>query len=64
MVHTGLEHLNSLGDVWRGLPMDSRVLLGWWRVDAADVPGDHADRERWLYDEWQRLDDWVAQRQG
>ena len=38
VAHTGLEHLNSVRDVWRNLPMDKTLHLRWWFVPAAEVP--------------------------
>ncbi len=58
--HTGLEHLSTAADLWDGLPMDSTVRLRWWFVPAAEVPREAAAQERWLYDRWAEIDDWVA----
>ena len=38
VAHTGLEHLSTLRDLWRSLPMDKTLHLRWWFVPAADVP--------------------------
>lgn len=57
--HVGLERLTTLGDLWRGIPMDSHVIARVWTVPAADVP-DPPEREAWLYDRWQVIDDWIA----
>ncbi len=59
VAHTGLEQLSSVGDLWRGLPMDRDVLVSWWSVDRADVPTDPAARVDWLFDWWVRLDAWI-----
>ncbi|WP_206537662.1 1-acyl-sn-glycerol-3-phosphate acyltransferase [Ilumatobacter nonamiensis] len=57
--HVGLEALSTVSDIWRGIPMDASVSATFWVTNAIDVPAP-ADRERWLYDEWKRLDDWIA----
>lgn len=56
--HVGLEQLSTLRDLWRGIPLDASVLTRVWRVPAGDVPPVD-ERESWLYDHWQVLDDWI-----
>jgi len=60
VAHTGLEELSTLGDIWRGLPMDRTVTMRWWSVPAADVPLGRRPRIDWLYDWWGRIDDWIG----
>ena len=62
VAHAGLDRLVSVGDVWRSLPMDQVIRARWWRVPVGEVPrsADHAAQERWLYDWWQRIDDWIS----
>ena len=63
VAHTGLEHLVGARDLWRELPMDKQIVMRWWRVHRADVPAGHDEQIEWLYDWWQRIDDWVAHNQ-
>jgi len=63
VAHTGLEHLSTPRDLWRGLPMDSSVLMRWDFVDAADVPRDPAAQRDWLFERWAEIDRWVAEHQ-
>ena len=59
VAHAGLDHLYTVADIWRELPLDGVVRMHWWRVPAAEVPrGEHAQLE-WLYHWWARIDDWV-----
>ena len=60
VAHTGLEHLSTVRDVWRGLPTDKTLHLRWWFVPAADVPRDENERTDWLYGWWEAIDDWIA----
>jgi hypothetical protein len=62
VAHTGVEHMVTVLDVWRELPMDKKIEMRWWIVPAAEVPGDREERIDWLFDWWQRIDDWVAER--
>jgi 1-acyl-sn-glycerol-3-phosphate acyltransferase len=63
VAHAGLDTLVSVGDIWRGLPIDQVVRARWWRVPADQVPraaGREAQVE-WLYDWWQRIDGWIGE---
>jgi 1-acyl-sn-glycerol-3-phosphate acyltransferase len=56
--HTGLEALSTPWEIWRNLPSDLPVTTRAWCVGADAVPP--ADRrETWLFDAWQRIDDWA-----
>ena len=59
VAHTGLEHLDTVRDLWRYLPMDKTLHLRWWFVPAADVPRDEAGQIDWLYRWWETIDSWV-----
>jgi 1-acyl-sn-glycerol-3-phosphate acyltransferase len=60
VAHTGLEHLSTVGDVWRNLPMDKTLHLRWWFVPAAEVPRDQEELTDWLFHWWQTIDEWIA----
>jgi 1-acyl-sn-glycerol-3-phosphate acyltransferase len=61
VAHTGLEHLDTVGDVWRHLPMDKTLHLRWWFVPAAEIPRDETDQVDWLYRWWGTVDAWIAE---
>jgi 1-acyl-sn-glycerol-3-phosphate acyltransferase len=63
VAHTGLDKLVSVRDVWDGLLTDLTVHARWWRVAASEVPraADHATQTAWLYDWWERLDEWITE---
>ncbi|MGH8929949.1 MAG: 1-acyl-sn-glycerol-3-phosphate acyltransferase [Egibacteraceae bacterium] len=63
VAHTGLEQLDSVLDLWRGLPMDREVRARFWVVPAGDVPAGHDERIEWLFDWWARMDAWIDRRQ-
>lgn len=56
--HVGLEALSTVADIWRGIPMDASVCATYWVTEALDLPPS-SERERWLYDRWEQLDDWI-----
>ncbi len=61
VAHTGLDHVVSLRDVWHSLPMDKRLLMGWWRIPRAEIPADRAGQIEWLFEWWARVDQWVEE---
>ena len=61
VAHTGLDHVSTLREAWRELPMDKELVMGWWRLPAAEIPPDREGRIAWLFDRWQLVDDWVAE---
>jgi 1-acyl-sn-glycerol-3-phosphate acyltransferase len=64
VAHTGVEHMTTVLDVWRELPMDREIEMRWWIVPAAEVPADREARIDWLFDWWQQIDDWITERQA
>ena len=62
VAHTGLDHLTTVADVWRELPMDKRLVMRWWRVRREDIPAGRQERIDWLFDWWEQIDRWVAER--
>ncbi|MGY1785173.1 lysophospholipid acyltransferase family protein [Geodermatophilus sp. SYSU D00698] len=60
VAHTGLEHLSTVRDVWRGLPIDKTLHLRWWFIPAAEVPRGEAELTDWLYRWWETIDDWIS----
>jgi 1-acyl-sn-glycerol-3-phosphate acyltransferase len=57
VAHAGLDHLYTVADIWRELPLDGVVRMRWWRVPHDEVPREA--QVEWLYDWWERIDDWV-----
>jgi 1-acyl-sn-glycerol-3-phosphate acyltransferase len=63
VAHTGLEQLDSVLDLWCGLPMDREIRVRFWTVAACDVPAGRDERIAWLFQWWARIDAWIDQRQ-
>ncbi|MEV0403208.1 1-acyl-sn-glycerol-3-phosphate acyltransferase [Actinoallomurus sp. NPDC050550] len=59
IAHTGLDDIMTAGNVWRRIPLEQPLRARWWRVPREAIPED--DRERWLFDWWQTIDDWIAE---
>ncbi len=60
VAHSGLEHLISVADIWRHLPMDTVVKMRWWQVATKDVPTSRQERVDWLYAWWAEIDAWIG----
>jgi 1-acyl-sn-glycerol-3-phosphate acyltransferase len=60
VAHTGLDHLLTVGDLWRELPMDKRIIMRWWTVPRAEIPHDREQRIEWLFGWWERIDAWIT----
>jgi 1-acyl-sn-glycerol-3-phosphate acyltransferase len=58
--HVGFEGTTSFNDLWRGNLVGRCVRVCFWRVAGADIPKDRASRIDWLYDQWSRIDEWIA----
>jgi 1-acyl-sn-glycerol-3-phosphate acyltransferase len=59
VAHTGVDHLLTVADVWRELPMDKTITMRWWRVPADEVPPDRDGQIDWLFSWWERIDQWI-----
>ncbi len=60
VAHTGLDHLLTVSDVWRELPMDKQIIMRWWRVARTEIPDGREHRIDWLFSRWEEIDRWVA----
>jgi 1-acyl-sn-glycerol-3-phosphate acyltransferase len=61
VAHTGLDHMLTVGDVWRELPMDKVITMRWWQVPREEIPADREARIEWLFGWWERIDGWIAE---
>jgi 1-acyl-sn-glycerol-3-phosphate acyltransferase len=61
VAHTGTDHLYSVADIWRELPMDQTIRMRWWQVPAEEVPRGRDTQIEWLYQWWARIDEWITQ---
>ena len=58
--HVGFDGFQHISDVWAGELVGSVIGVKFWRVPAAEIPGDEAGRAEWLYRNWQEMDDWIG----
>jgi 1-acyl-sn-glycerol-3-phosphate acyltransferase len=62
VAHRGLEGLAEIADMFGGTVVGKSVEVRIWRVPSAEIPRTKAERERWLFDWWKRVDDFVSAR--
>jgi 1-acyl-sn-glycerol-3-phosphate acyltransferase len=61
VAHTGMDHLLTVGDVWRELPMDKRLVMQWWQVPRSEIPEGRDAQIEWLFGWWERIDAWIGE---
>ena len=61
VAHTGLDHMVTVGEVWRELPMDKRIIMRWWQIPRSEIPAGRDERIEWLFGWWERIDAWIAE---
>ncbi len=59
-IHTGLESLRGLKEIWREAPVGRRVQVTFHRVPASDIPLSAEDRVKWLHEEWAKVDETIV----
>lgn len=59
VAHTGLDHVLTMRDAWKSLPMDKKIVMRWWRVPRSEIPAGREEQIDWLFDWWQKIDEWV-----
>lgn len=62
--HTGFEGAASFRDLLAGSLIDQHVRVSFWRIPYAAIPTDPAAQGEWLYEQWQRIDDWIDAAHG
>lgn len=61
VAHTGLEGANHFADLLAGSLVGSAVRVKMWRVPRSEVPEAPAERMRWLFSQWQQMDEWIKE---
>jgi 1-acyl-sn-glycerol-3-phosphate acyltransferase len=63
VAHTGLDHMLTVGDIWRELPMDKVIVMRWWLVPRDQIPMGREAQIEWLFGWWERIDAWISEHQ-
>jgi 1-acyl-sn-glycerol-3-phosphate acyltransferase len=64
MAHVGLDGLASIGRLLDGTVVGSTIRVQFWRIPRGEIPEGREERIDWLFDQWERIDAWIAARQG
>lgn len=59
--HTGLESTVSIGQLWRGDLVNSRVRVKFWKVPYEDIPTGKEALTDWLWDQWVQVNAFVEE---
>jgi 1-acyl-sn-glycerol-3-phosphate acyltransferase len=62
MAHTGLGLAAYPGQFWREMPVGGTLQVRMWLEPSSQVPTTAEEQVAWLYDWWQRLDEWIDSR--
>lgn len=60
--HQGLEGFAKLGDLWSGALVGKTINVRLTRIPAEAIPKGRSERAEWLYDVWEEVDGWIAER--
>jgi 1-acyl-sn-glycerol-3-phosphate acyltransferase len=58
--HTGFEPTASPSQLFAGALRGATVRVGFWRIPFAELPKDVQEQRGWLFDQWRRVDRWIA----
>ncbi|MBR58347.1 MAG: hypothetical protein CMH54_10040 [Myxococcales bacterium] len=59
--HVGFEGARTLRHLWGGDLIGSQIKVKIWKHESHTIPTDPEAREKWLYDQWEILDQWVSE---
>jgi hypothetical protein len=59
IAHTGLGLAAYPGQIWRDMPIGRTLHVRMWLEPSARVPATEEDQVAWLYEWWERIDDWI-----
>ena len=59
LAHSGLERFSKIVTLLDGAVVDSVVRVKLWRIAADEIPKDDRERLRWLYGQWEKVDEFV-----
>ena len=59
--HVGFDSFEKISNIWKGGLVGNTVRIKFWRYSASEIPDDPDAIARWVYEVWQRLDDWIGE---
>jgi hypothetical protein len=64
VAHTVLEDIGTFRDLWRRVPFETPILSRYWRIPPEEVPREREQLIDWLFEWWERIDDWIEARRA
>ena len=64
MAHVGFDGLAEVRDLFGGGLVGAQIKAAFWRVPYASIPEERAERAVWLFEQWERVDRWIAAHKG
>ncbi len=61
MAHVGLDGLATVKHVLDGSIVGGCIRVRFWRIPSGDIPADREGRIDWMFDQWERVDAWIAE---
>ena len=61
VAHSVLEELGSFKGLWGRIPLDDPIDGQYWRLPPEEVPRTEDEVIEWLYNWWERIDEWVEE---
>lgn len=58
--HVGFDGVATFQDLRSGVLIGRQIRVEYWRVPFAEIPKGRADQIEWLFDQWEKVDAWVA----
>lgn len=62
--HVGFDRATRFSEFLNGQLIGATVQVRFWRVPAEQIPHDRDGRIEWLFDQWKRVDEWIAARRS
>lgn len=63
VAHSVLEQIGSFRELWNRVPFEEPITARYWRLPPSDVPRDRDELIDWLYMWWERIDQWLVDRE-
>lgn len=60
--HVGFDGFERISDIWAGGLVGRKISVTFWRCPATEIPSGREAQTAWLYENWQRMDDWIGER--
>lgn len=64
VAHSVLEDVGSFKELWSKIPLRSPIFARYWRIPPEEVPREQDACIEWLYGWWERIDEWIKDREA